>query len=189
MNGAAMVAGTLVVGAVAAVAARMGGIKAFVGGMAAAWCVAGVLLIARMVSVRFGTRGVLGPLPAWVTLWVVAALEECGKAVALSRTATNNGRNPHRSITGSSVAIGAAVGLAFAAAENLFFVLNPLRALLVRTITTVPLHAATGALLGTAFSTTRESRQPLIHQLRAVGTFCAAVIIHAAYNLLLTRTT
>jgi RsiW-degrading membrane proteinase PrsW (M82 family) len=75
-----------------------------------------------------------------------------------------------------------AAGLGFAFSENIFFSLeNPLT-LVLRSFTSVPLHALAPALAGWCVGISRFTYRPLVP-----AGFCAAVILHGAYDFFLLR--
>jgi RsiW-degrading membrane proteinase PrsW (M82 family) len=79
-------------------------------------------------------------------------------------------------------ALALAVGLGFAFSENIFFSLeNPLT-LVLRSFTSVPLHALATAIPGWCLGISRFAYKPLVPP-----GFCAAVVLHGAYNFFLLR--
>ena len=79
-------------------------------------------------------------------------------------------------------ALAVAIGLGFAFSENIFFSLeNPLT-LVLRNFTSVPLHALALAIPGWCLGMSRFAYKPLV----PFG-FCAAVLLHGAYDFFLLR--
>ncbi|MCL1818681.1 MAG: PrsW family glutamic-type intramembrane protease [Spirochaetaceae bacterium] len=79
-------------------------------------------------------------------------------------------------------ALAVAVGLGFAFSENIFFSLeNPLT-LVLRNLTSVPLHVLALIVPGWCLGMSRFAYKPFI----PLG-FCAAVLLHGSYNFFLLR--
>lgn len=142
-----------------------------VAGALAATAVLAVLILAR------ATTGLASmPVVAWLA--VVVALEEAAKigAVALTR------REAHRPGAPIPTApCGGLVGLGFALAENLLYLLNPPWVLLVRMATAGPIHIGTGWLYGRALSAAGADGRRALPLPAAAA---VAIVGHLAYNLI-----
>jgi RsiW-degrading membrane proteinase PrsW (M82 family) len=109
---------------------------------------------------------------------IAGFIEEGIKTLAL--VAVSKNRSFRKASDGICLAI--ALGLGFAFSENIFFSLeNPLT-LLLRGITSVPLHALALALAGWTLGLSRFAYKPLL----PLG-FCAAALLHGAYDFFLFR--
>jgi RsiW-degrading membrane proteinase PrsW (M82 family) len=78
--------------------------------------------------------------------------------------------------------LATALGLGFAFSENIFFSLENPVTLLLRGVTSVPLHALALALAGWTLGLSRFTYKPLFP-----AGFCAAVVLHGAYDFFLLR--
>ncbi|MCB9877363.1 MAG: PrsW family intramembrane metalloprotease [Planctomycetes bacterium] len=125
-----------------------------------------------------GARG--AALDAFV---VTALLEELCKLVALLPLLRH--RECDEPIDG--VVYGSAVGLGFAACENVLFCgpTGDVALALQRVFTATLLHTVCTGLLGGAFAVAKLDARGVRRGLWVVGGFCVAVALHGGYDLLL----
>jgi RsiW-degrading membrane proteinase PrsW (M82 family) len=110
--------------------------------------------------------GIAGLIEEGIKILTLAALSRSGSFRSVS----------------DGLRLAIALGLGFAFSENIFFSLeNPLT-LLLRSITSVPLHALALAIAGWTLGLSRFAYKPLL----PLG-FCAAVMLHGAYDFFLLR--
>jgi RsiW-degrading membrane proteinase PrsW (M82 family) len=109
---------------------------------------------------------------------IAGLIEEGIKTLALVAVS----RNKSFQKVSDGICLALALGLGFAFSENIFFSLeNPLT-LLLRSITSVPLHALALAPAGWTLGLSRFAYKPLLPP-----GFCAAVMLHGAYDFFLLR--
>ncbi|MEQ9332666.1 PrsW family glutamic-type intramembrane protease [Thalassobaculum sp.] len=165
---AAAVIGTFVLGAVAAILLNS--------------------LIAPVADTAFGSRDML-VATCLRTFWLVSAPEEAAKFVVLIAVARRF-MAPDNPMSG--VTFGAAVGLGFAAAENVGYLLVNVErwtsVAFVRSVVTVPVHGVLGIIAGVYVARARAAaaatgRRATGHR---IGSYAAALVIpvllHAAYD-------
>jgi protease PrsW len=120
----------------------------------------------------------LGPIPAaaYVAFVVAAIPEEALKLLVVGRYCA---RLPDFDEPMDGIVYGATAGLGFAAIENALYILSGgLFAALIRGMTSVPLHATCGAVLGYYVARGRpEGRRGSV-----VRGFALAVVIHGLYD-------
>jgi RsiW-degrading membrane proteinase PrsW (M82 family) len=149
-------------------------ICAFVLGFASAF--PAYVLERFLLPYTWGMTGMAGD--ALRAFCLAGAVEEGVKILALRFLST---RREFRRVSDGMVTAVAA-GLGFAFLENIFFTLENPWVLILRSVTSVPLHAAAAALSGYCVGLTRFTYKPLL--LRG---FCLAALLHGAYNFFLMR--
>ena len=130
------------------------------------------LLILRYLRLDTGLGSTL-----FRTLVLAGLVEELSKFLVLAGIARKTSiiENNQKS---QLILVGVAVGTGFVLVENLLFVGQAWNVLVLRTLMSVPLHTATGGLLGWALFRWRRSATSLIGLL-------AASLVHGFYDLFL----
>ena len=130
-----------------------------------------------VLPIAGGAREV--PIAALIYAFIIVApLEELSKFTVLVGFA---GRRSHFNEPMDGMVYGGVAGLGFAAAENVAYVaIGGLELALLRAITTVPMHAAVGAIMGFFYGLSRYV--PERRQVFLTYALLVPIALHGAYN-------
>jgi RsiW-degrading membrane proteinase PrsW (M82 family) len=137
------------------------------------------LILQRLIPPLSGSLGGLGPL-VFNLFCRIAATEELSRfLIFLILFPLARIRGENAVLRGS--AAGLAAGLGFALMENAAYGASDIGIVLLRTVTSTPLHGACGARVGAAAAGFGEGPVPVIMRI------LAAIAIHGMYNFMILR--